>query len=158
GATRCSQRRKSGRTSRTAAGCSWRNGRKEANCMPGSMAACRTLKSPRSDTPGRMAQALPREWLSRSDREQMYGLLGSYFGNTSPTQFERDLAEKETVILLRSSEADRIVGFSTLMRIPAFVEGQRVLAFFSGDTIVAREHWGSPLLGRIWLRTVFAEA
>jgi hypothetical protein len=105
-----------------------------------------------------MAQALPREWLSRSDRDQMYRLLDAYFENTSPLQFERDLAEKDTVILLRSSEEDRIVGFSTLMKVPATVEGRRVVGFFSGDTIIAREHWGSPLLGRLWLRTVFAEA
>jgi hypothetical protein len=105
-----------------------------------------------------MAEVLPRAWLTPRERDEMYRLLETYFENTSFDQFENDLAEKDTVILLRSAEENRVVGFSTLMNLPVTVEGFSVVGFFSGDTIIARPHWGSPLLGRLWLRTVFAEA
>jgi len=87
----------------------------------------------------------------------MYELLERYFENTSYAQFSRDLAEKDTVILLRDESTARVAGFSTLMKVPALVDGRQVVGFFSGDTIIAREHWGSSLLGRLWLETVFGE-
>lgn len=115
-------------------------------------------KSPLSEAPRLSADVRPRETLTPADRREMYQLLDRHFENTSPCQFEQDLAEKETVILLRDPRDARVVGFSTLMTLPVTVEGQEVVGFFSGDTIIARECWGSSLLGRLWLRTVFAEA
>src|SRR5262249_443466 len=44
------------------------------------------------------------------------------------------------------------------MRLAANIDGQDVVAFFSGDTIIALEYWGDSLLARLWSRTVFAEA
>jgi hypothetical protein len=88
----------------------------------------------------------------------MYQLLEAYFQNTSVQQFARDLAEKDTVILLRDPEDARVVGFSTLMKIEITIENRNVVGFFSGDTIIAREHWGSSLLARLWVTTVFREA
>ncbi len=122
-----------------------------------STAGQRTLKSPRSELHRLTAEVLQREHVLRCDREDMYRLLEMYFDNTSWQQFEQDLAEKELVILLRD-ESHRVAGFSTLMKLPVAIEGTHVVGFFSGDTIIAREHWGSSLLGRIWLRTVFSEA
>ena len=43
------------------------------------------------------------------------------------------------------------------MKIAVTVRARRVVGFFSGDTIIARECWGSSLLGRLWLKTVFYE-
>jgi len=88
----------------------------------------------------------------------MYQLLATYFQNTSVQQFAQDLAEKDTVILLRDPEDARVVGFSTLMTIEITIENRNVVGFFSGDTIIAREHWGSSLLARLWVTTVFREA
>jgi hypothetical protein len=62
------------------------------------------------------------------------------------------------VILLRDEAAGCVAGFSTLMTLRALVDGRPVVGFFSGDTIIAREHWGSSLLGRLWLKTVLEEA
>ena len=126
--------------------------------MPNSMAARPTSKSPRSESPRLSADVIPRERVTPSDREDMYHLLESYFQNTSVQQFAHDLAEKDTVILLRSPEDARVVGFSTLMKIEVTIENRRVVGFFSGDTIIAREHWGSSLLARLWVTTVFREA
>jgi hypothetical protein len=114
-------------------------------------------KSPHFERTGLVPDVVPRERLTARDHEQMYQLLAAYFQNTSPAQFEYDLAEKDLAILLRDPGDARIVGFSTLMTLPVAIGGRDVVGFFSGDTIIARECWGSSLLGRLWLNTVFQE-
>jgi hypothetical protein len=99
-----------------------------------------------------------RASLTAEERGRMYSLLEMYFQGTSRSRFETDLAEKEAVVLLREAGTGEIQGFSTLMRISACIDRQEVVAFFSGDTIVAREFWGETVLSRLWSRTVFAEA
>jgi hypothetical protein len=126
--------------------------------MPNSIAGLLTSKSPRSESPRLAADVIPRERLTPSDREDMYQLLETYFQNTSVEQFAHDLAEKDTVILLRDPGDARVVGFSTLMKIAITIQNRKVVGFFSGDTIIAREHWGSSLLARLWITTVFREA
>lgn len=96
--------------------------------------------------------------LTAAECDEMYGLLVSYFVGTTRAQFESDLAEKEAAIVLRDAESRQIQGFSTLMRIAACVDGRDIVAFFSGDTIVAQQYWGESELSRLWSRTVFAEA
>lgn len=102
--------------------------------------------SPRSDV-------VSREALTRRDRDEMFALYTRYFATSDRMTFERDLAEKEWVILLRDSDGT-VDGFSTLMRME--VAGASV--FFSGDTIVARHRWGTYDLPRLWGRHVFATA
>lgn len=102
--------------------------------------------SPRSDVVRRAA-------LTRRDRDAMFALYTAYFATADRITFERDLAEKEWVILLCDDDGT-IEGFSTLMRLR--LGGATV--FFSGDTIVARHRWGSLDLPRLWARHVFAEA
>ena len=126
--------------------------------MLNSTAVQPTWKSPPSEAPRLSAEVLPRGSLTRSDRGEMYELLEAYFEGTSFLRFEQDLTEKDLVILLREPEDARVVGFSTLMKLPITVGTRPVVGFFSGDTIIARECWGSSLLGRQWLRTVFSEA
>ncbi len=120
-----------------------------------------TSTSRRSDAaaPPRMIGCVtPRAAVSFAERGEMYRLLETYFSGTSPQQFEADLEEKESVFLLRDSISGQIQGFSTSMRLSARVDGREIVAFFSGDTIVAREYWGDSLLARLWSQTVFAEA
>jgi len=126
--------------------------------MPNSTSALPTWKSPRSEPARLAADVIPRERVTPSDREDMYQLLEAYFQNTSVEQFAHDLAEKDIVILLRDPEDARVVGFSTLMKMEVTIENRNVVGFFSGDTIIAREHWGSSLLARLWATTVFREA
>jgi len=99
-----------------------------------------------------------RASLTERERTEMYELFQTYFAGTTQAQFETDLAEKETAILLRAGASAAIQGFSTLMRIETRVGGRDVVAFFSGDTIVAREYWGETELSKLWSRAVFAEA
>ncbi|MGI8911319.1 MAG: hypothetical protein ACR2JR_12325 [Rubrobacteraceae bacterium] len=93
--------------------------------------------------------------LSPDEREEMLSLLAHYFENVSRTTFERDLSEKEWCILLTDGSG-RIKGFSTMMLMR--VEGLPVAAVYSGDTIIAREHWGESLLSKLWSRHAFALA
>lgn len=103
-------------------------------------------------------EVLPINALHPDDCSQMLGLLERHFSNVCPTAFAADLAEKSVAILIREPAAGRIVGFSTLMRIDTIWAGEPVCAFFSGDTIVDRAHWGSSLLSRLWARHIFALA
>lgn len=102
--------------------------------------------SPRSDV-------VPRAELTRRDRDAMFALYTTYFATGDRVTFERDLSEKDWVILLCGDDG-AIEGFSTLMRMRV---GEATV-FFSGDTIVARHRWGTFDLPRMWARHVFAEA
>jgi hypothetical protein len=105
--------------------------------------------SPCSET----GAVVPRDELSRRDRDGMFALYARYFANVSQTVFERDLDEKDWVVVLRDDDG-AIDGFSTLMRLD--LEGRTI--FFSGDTIVAQHRWGTTDLGRLWLRHVYSFA
>lgn len=102
-------------------------------------------RSPRCDV-------TPREALTAADRDEMFALLASFF-TADRVVFERDLDEKDWVVLLRD-EQGRVDGFSTLMR----MEVDDVTVFFSGDTVVARHRWGTYDLPRFWAKHVFAVA
>lgn len=103
-------------------------------------------KSPRCDV-------TPREEITVADRDQMFALLEGFFTGVERAVFERDLAEKDWVVLLRDPRG-RIDGFSTLMR----MDVDDVTVFFSGDTVVARHRWGTYDLPRFWAKHVFAVA
>jgi hypothetical protein len=81
----------------------------------------------------------------------MFALYTTYFAAKDRMVFERDLAEKDWVILLRDDDG-AIDGFSTLMQMNVAA----ATVFFSGDTIVARHRWGSYDLPRMWAGHVFA--
>lgn len=74
----------------------------------------------------------------------MFELYARYYDEVSLTQFEVDLACKKWVLLLYADDA--LVGFSTVDVRVLMHETQNILELFSGDTVVAPEHWGSQLL------------
>ncbi len=120
-----------------------------------------TLTSPpynRIDGRKLMGSVAPRANLTRHERDRMYALLCAHFDGTRSSQFDADLTEKESVMLLRDRDTGEIQGFSTLMRLAIRVDGRDIVAFFSGDTIVAAEYRGESILSRLWSRAVFAEA
>ena len=93
--------------------------------------------------------------ISPAERDQMIALLRHYFTNITPRDFEHDLAEKEWTVLLCDAATGHIKGFSTLMRLQTTIDGQPIVAFFSGDTIIHRDYWGETELPRLWGRHVF---
>ena len=90
--------------------------------------------------------------LSGSQREEMFALLSRHFEGVTRAQFESDLAAKDWVIEIRHDE--RLVGFTTLRVTTAHFDGAPITVIYSGDTIVAPEAWGTPLLARAWIAGV----
>ncbi len=96
--------------------------------------------------------------LSAREREQMYGLMATYYENVTWQQFTHDLAEKHWAALLADERTGEVRGFSTLMRLHACVDERPVVAFFSGDTIIHRDYRGKNMLPRLLLQHGFAES
>mgnify|MGYP001346194537 CR=1 FL=1 len=98
---------------------------------------------------------LPAPRLSGDDRDRMLALMTSHFDGLTPAAFHRDLDEKQWVILLRDPEG-AIGGFSTVQTLELNLDGEPHRFLFSGDTIVAPEHWNQPVLagafGHLMLR------
>ncbi len=121
--------------------------------MTGSTHVSPTWKLPPSEpVRARLAgQVLPIAALTAEQVDQLYALLTTYFEGVTRQRFEADLAEKEWAVLL-TDPSGQIRGFSTLMRLVASIGGERVVAYFSGDTIIHRAFWGQSELPRIWAR------
>ena len=83
----------------------------------------------------------------------MYRLFARYYLGASPARFERDLVRKDAVLLLRDG-AGALCGFSTVAVFTMLHEGETIKIVFSGDTIVERAPWGSPVFAFSWLRYV----
>ena len=120
-------------------------------------------KSPASETSGLIRAAQSTRSISGSqpegrvrlvadlttcERDRMYSLMTSHFARVTRGRFEQDLSEKTWVCVVTDLASGQMIGFSTLMRFNAEVGGEPVEALFSGDTIVAREHWGQQVLHR----------
>lgn len=94
------------------------------------------------------------EDLSIAEKHAMFSLLDLNYENVNRACFESDLFEKDYVILLRDAQDRCLRGFSTQKLMNFQVEGQPMRAVFSGDTIIARSHWGEQELGRAWSKFV----
>lgn len=88
--------------------------------------------------------------LSSRDREQMFALYSAYYEGSNKAIFNKDLRNKNYVILLR--EQNLILGFSTLAVYQEIYQGKPVNVVYSGDTIVDKAHWGQPMLPKAWLQ------
>lgn len=103
---------------------------------------------------GDRADAIPRAALAAEDRRELYALLDRHFEGVSPEQFTHDLDEKDWVLRIRRD--GQLVGFTTLQLYRSTAAGPPVNVVYSGDTIVAPEAWGSPVLARAWIALVRA--
>jgi hypothetical protein len=81
----------------------------------------------------------------------MYSLYSRHYLDTTPAIFQRDLAAKTHVLLLRD-ERDRLCGFSTLEVYASAAAGRNVRVIYSGDTIIDPKYWGSSAFALAWLR------
>ncbi len=105
-----------------------------------------------TDTTLELPVLVARAGLSGQQRDEMFALLTRHFVGVTRDQFERDLAEKDWVVEIRSDE--RLVGFTTLRVTQSHFDGAPITAIYSGDTIVAPEAWGTPALARAWIAAV----
>jgi hypothetical protein len=92
--------------------------------------------------------------LTPDERTEMFALIQSHFEGVREDVFSRDLDEKDWV--LRIVRDGTLVGFSTLQAYQATVGDQCVNVIYSGDTVMAPEAWGSPVLARGWIALVRA--
>ena len=100
------------------------------------------------------AEPTPAAALGAVERGEMFDLLATHFDGVSEVDFARDLAEKDWV--LRILRGGRLAGFTTLQVYATRRGGRRLNVIYSGDTIMAPEAWGAPLLARGWISLVRA--
>jgi len=102
--------------------------------------------------------AIPISDLSAIDIRSMFHVFSENFDCATREIFERDLSNKNWVILLRDGETRELEGFSTLALYETEFIGKPISVVYSGDTIVRREYWGTPELPRSWIHTVLEKS
>jgi hypothetical protein len=95
-----------------------------------------------------------RDDLQEAERAAMLTLLAAHFDGVEPSTFDRDLDEKNWVLLFE--EAGRLRGFTTLLVYDTLHAGEPISIVYSGDTIMARDGWKTAALPRSWITAVRA--
>jgi hypothetical protein len=95
---------------------------------------------------------VPVAGVTPAERDAMFALMDRHYDNVSRAAFDADLDEKLWVIQVVEPDDGKLCGFSTQRLLQQDVEGRSVLALFSGDTIIARAHWGDNALAHFWGR------
>ncbi|HEX9837914.1 MAG TPA: hypothetical protein VGA72_01135 [Anaerolineales bacterium] len=108
--------------------------------------------------PSLASQTLPRVELSSEIIREMFDVFYENFERSSLEIFERDLRDKNWVILIRDAECNALQGFSTLALYEMDYQGKRISVVYSGDTIIRRGYWGTPELPRSWIHTVLEKS
>ena len=84
--------------------------------------------------------------LDAATRATAFALFQRAYEGADCARFDRDLAEKQWIILLRDDRTRELKGFSTiLLRDVRTRRGPGTLVF-SGDTVIDREYWGQKQL------------
>lgn len=87
--------------------------------------------------------------LPQDAKQQMYGLVADSFDKPSEQQFEYDLIRKDWVVLVEDDRS-HVCGFTSLKVWDQPHDSETVLAIYSGDTILARDAWNTPLMWKTW--------
>jgi hypothetical protein len=87
--------------------------------------------------------------LTPADRQRMAELYFSCYDGSDPALFGSDLDSKDGVLLLYAD--NQVVGFTTLAIYSRNWQGRSITVVFSGDTVVARAHWGQQTLALEWI-------
>lgn len=99
------------------------------------------------------AQLLKTNALSDGHVDAIACLLKQSFDGVSRQGVLDDLSNKTHVLLLYQDS--HLAGVSTLAVYPAtHPDGQPVEVVCSGDTVVAKDAWGTPALARSWIQAV----
>lgn len=93
-----------------------------------------------------------RDEVPESDRAAMFALLATHFDGVEPGTFNRDLDEKNWVLLFTDDGV--LKGFTTLLAYETVYRSEPVAVIYSGDTIMARDAWSTSALPRSWIATV----
>lgn len=84
-----------------------------------------------------------------------FALFHAAYDGADRARFERDLAEKQHVILLYDRETRRLRGFSTVLVRRIAARNGPATVVFSGDTVIDRAYWGQKQLQMAFARLLF---
>lgn len=90
--------------------------------------------------------------LDHEEIDAIVALYLSYYEGSSRAVVVSDLANKSAILLLLYKET--LVGFSTFELYERLWNNKRIRVIYSGDTIVAHEHWGQQALAFSWIRYI----
>ena len=104
------------------------------------------------------SSAIPRADLTAADIRAMFNVFCENFDGATLESFNRDLENKNWVILLRDTASQTLQGFSTLALYETAFEGSPISVVYSGDTIIRPAYWGTPELPTAWIKTVLEKS
>jgi lipid-A-disaccharide synthase-like uncharacterized protein len=87
-------------------------------------------------------------------REAMYGLLSTHFRGVTRDVFNKDLEQKNWVILIEQELTNMLQGFSTILIYTTRFEEEIFTVVYSGDTIMDPSSWSSSILSKAWIATI----
>ena len=97
---------------------------------------------------------VPTGELTGNQRDEMFRLMDRHYVNVLREIFDKDLDEKDQVILMTDPVSQQILGFSTQLLVDLVIDSRPVRVLFSGDTIVDPRYWTRNPLATIWGRWV----
>jgi len=97
-----------------------------------------------------IAETVAVESLQPSTRDAAFALFQQTYSGAERARFDRDLAEKQLIILLRDRSTRALKGFSTVLLQELADAGGTVI--YSGDTVIDREYWGQKQLQSAFAR------
>lgn len=99
------------------------------------------------------ARLLQRRDLTSGEEDAMYAVFCKHFEGVTREAFQRDLDEKNWVILL-SEPPGALVGFTTLHFYERHFKESPIDIVYSGDTVVEPAAWARSVLSRTWIGSV----
>ncbi|MGB3533215.1 MAG: hypothetical protein WBA13_06825 [Microcoleaceae cyanobacterium] len=100
------------------------------------------------------SQLISKKELSCQQKNEMYFLLSTFFQGVKRDVFEKDLSEKNWIILLKDKTSQKLLGFSTLLIYNTEFKGETISVVYSGDTIVDPSAWSSSVLSKAWIEAI----
>lgn len=94
--------------------------------------------------------------LGRDTVDDAFALFAQSYTGVDRQRFERDLREKQKIILLRDRETGALKGFSTVL-IQPIAQPAPATVIFSGDTVIHRDYWGQKQLQVAFSRILLGE-
>ena len=93
--------------------------------------------------------------LTPETRDAAFALFQRSYAGAERDRFDRDLDEKQLIILLRDRETAALKGFSTVLvqRLPDDAGS----VVYSGDTVIDREYWGQKQLQAAFARILVGQ-
>ncbi|MCB1052763.1 MAG: hypothetical protein KDC71_19330 [Acidobacteria bacterium] len=100
-----------------------------------------------------LGRYVPRHELRPNTISAMYRLFERHFDGPTEGQFLDDLDQKTGALLIEDNYG-QVMGFSTLLFRTLDYQNEPIAMVYSGDTIMDPSAWNSPILARLWIRSV----